>query len=34
LILVGPTLAAHDFPESALYDPDYLRRFRPDRGRG
>jgi precorrin-4/cobalt-precorrin-4 C11-methyltransferase len=34
LILVGPALAAHDFRESALYDPDYLRRFRPDRGRG
>jgi precorrin-4/cobalt-precorrin-4 C11-methyltransferase len=31
LILVGPVLASHDFAESALYDPDYLRRFRPDR---
>jgi precorrin-4/cobalt-precorrin-4 C11-methyltransferase len=31
LILVGPVLAARDFEESALYDPDYLRRFRPDR---
>jgi len=31
LILVGPVLAARDFRESALYDPDYLRRFRPDR---
>jgi precorrin-4/cobalt-precorrin-4 C11-methyltransferase len=37
LILVGPVLAARDFRESALYDPDYRRRFRPDRdlaGRG
>jgi precorrin-4/cobalt-precorrin-4 C11-methyltransferase len=34
LILVGPALASRDFRESALYDPDYLRRFRPDRGRG
>jgi precorrin-4/cobalt-precorrin-4 C11-methyltransferase len=33
LILVGPALAARDFRESALYDPDYLRRFRPDRRR-
>jgi len=31
LILVGPALAAEDFRESALYDPDYQRRFR---GRG
>jgi precorrin-4/cobalt-precorrin-4 C11-methyltransferase len=31
LILVGPVLRSHDFAESALYDPDYLRRFRPDR---
>ncbi len=31
LILVGPVLASQDFRESALYDPDYLRRFRPDR---
>lgn len=28
LILVGPALEAHDFRESALYDPDYRRRFR------
>jgi precorrin-4/cobalt-precorrin-4 C11-methyltransferase len=28
LILVGPALAAHDFRESALYDPAYQRRFR------
>ena len=28
LILVGPALAADDFRESALYDPDYRRRFR------
>jgi len=28
LILVGPALAAQDFRESALYDPDYRRRFR------
>ena len=32
LILVGPVLGARDFAESALYDPDYLRRFRPNRG--
>jgi len=31
LILVGPVLASRDFAESALYDPDYLRRFRPQR---
>ena len=31
LILVGPALAASDFPESALYDPEYRRRFRPAR---
>lgn len=31
LILIGPVLASRDFAESALYDPDYLRRFRPDR---
>ena len=31
LILVGPVLGARDFRESALYDPDYLRRFRPSR---
>jgi precorrin-4/cobalt-precorrin-4 C11-methyltransferase len=28
LVLVGPALAAEDFRESALYDPDYRRRFR------
>ena len=28
LILVGPALGADDFRESALYDPDYRRRFR------
>lgn len=28
LILVGRALAAHDFRESALYDPGYQRRFR------
>ncbi len=28
LILVGPALAAKDFRESALYDPDYRRRYR------
>jgi len=28
LILVGPALAASDFRESALYDPEYRRRFR------
>lgn len=27
-ILVGPVLAADDFAESALYDPEYRRRFR------
>lgn len=31
LILVGPVLGSCDFTESALYDPHYLRRFRPDR---
>jgi precorrin-4/cobalt-precorrin-4 C11-methyltransferase len=31
LILVGRALAAQDFRESALYDPDYRRRFRGDR---
>ena len=30
LVLVGRALAAHDFRESALYDPDYRRRFRGD----
>ena len=28
LILVGPALGHEDFRESALYDPDYRRRFR------
>jgi precorrin-4/cobalt-precorrin-4 C11-methyltransferase len=28
LIMVGRALAAADFRESALYDPDYRRRFR------
>ena len=28
LVLVGRALGAHDFRESALYDPDYRRRFR------
>jgi precorrin-4/cobalt-precorrin-4 C11-methyltransferase len=28
MILVGRALAAEDFRESALYDPDYRRRFR------
>jgi precorrin-4/cobalt-precorrin-4 C11-methyltransferase len=28
LVLVGRTLAAKDFRDSALYDPDYRRRFR------
>lgn len=28
LILIGPALAANDFRDSALYDPDYRRRFR------
>ena len=27
-ILVGPVLAAEEFEESALYDPEYRRRFR------
>jgi precorrin-4/cobalt-precorrin-4 C11-methyltransferase len=31
LILVGPVLGSHTFRESALYDPGYQRRFRPDR---
>jgi precorrin-4/cobalt-precorrin-4 C11-methyltransferase len=31
LILVGPVLGAHGFRDSALYDADYQRRFRPDR---
>jgi precorrin-4/cobalt-precorrin-4 C11-methyltransferase len=29
LILVGPALAAEGFRDSALYSPDYPRRFRP-----
>jgi precorrin-4/cobalt-precorrin-4 C11-methyltransferase len=29
LILVGPALATAGFRESALYSPDYPRRFRP-----
>jgi len=28
VVLVGPALAARDFRDSALYDPDYRRRFR------
>ena len=28
LVLVGPALGAQDFRDSALYDPDYRRRFR------
>ena len=28
LVLVGPALGAEEFRESALYDPDYQRRFR------
>jgi precorrin-4/cobalt-precorrin-4 C11-methyltransferase len=31
LILVGPVLGARDFQDSALYDADYQRRFRPER---
>ena len=31
VILVGRALAAHDFRDSALYDPEYRRRFRGDR---
>jgi len=34
LVLVGRALGAQDFRESALYDPDYLRRYRPQRGGG
>jgi precorrin-4/cobalt-precorrin-4 C11-methyltransferase len=30
IILVGRALAADDFRDSALYDPDYRRRFRGD----
>ncbi len=29
LVLIGPTLAAEGFRDSALYDADYRRRFRP-----
>jgi precorrin-4/cobalt-precorrin-4 C11-methyltransferase len=32
LVLVGKALGAEDFRESALYNPDYLRRYRPRRG--
>ncbi|KJV10014.1 precorrin-4 C11-methyltransferase [Elstera litoralis] len=32
LILIGPALAAEDFRPSALYDAEYQRRFRPERG--
>jgi precorrin-4/cobalt-precorrin-4 C11-methyltransferase len=32
LILVGAALGAKDFRDSALYDPDYRRRFRPVQG--
>lgn len=32
LILVGPGLAAEDFSESALYNADYVRRFRGGNG--
>lgn len=32
LILVGPALAARDFRASALYDPEYRRRFRGGEG--
>jgi precorrin-4/cobalt-precorrin-4 C11-methyltransferase len=28
---VGPALGAEDFRESALYDADYVRRFRTER---
>jgi precorrin-4/cobalt-precorrin-4 C11-methyltransferase len=28
VVLIGPALAARDFRDSALYDPDYRRRFR------
>ena len=33
LVMVGRALGEGDFRESALYDPDYRRRFRPERGR-
>jgi precorrin-4/cobalt-precorrin-4 C11-methyltransferase len=29
LVIVGPALATETFRDSALYDPDYRRRFRP-----
>lgn len=29
IVLIGPALAADGFRDSALYDPDYRRRFRP-----
>ena len=29
IVFVGPALAPKDFRDSALYDPDYYRRFRP-----
>ena len=32
LVLVGPALGNDGFRESALYDPDYRRRFRPGAG--
>ncbi|PPQ38198.1 precorrin-4 C11-methyltransferase [Rhodoblastus acidophilus] len=32
LVLVGKALGVQDFRESALYNPDYLRRYRPQRG--
>jgi precorrin-4/cobalt-precorrin-4 C11-methyltransferase len=31
LVMVGRALAAHHFRESALYDPEYRRRFRGER---
>ena len=34
LVFVGPALAARDFAASALYDPDYVRRFRGGDGPG
>jgi precorrin-4/cobalt-precorrin-4 C11-methyltransferase len=34
LILVGPALTSSDFRDSALYDPDYRRRFRDGTGLG
>lgn len=34
LILVGPVLDAHGFRDSALYDPDYRRRYRGGAGPG